>query len=93
MSTPTISEPAADQPADPIGALRKQIDALDADILRIVAQRAALSGQVQAHRIASGGVRLELGRERAIIETYRQALNDAGVPLANAVLRACRGAL
>jgi chorismate mutase len=78
---------------DPVALLRNRIDALDEGILRLVAERARLSAQVQANRIAAGGVRLELGRERQIIDSYRAALGESGPALADAILRTCRGPL
>jgi len=76
-----------------IPLLRTQIDALDAGIARLIAERARLSGRIQSARIAAGGVRIELGRERRILEAYRDALGDEGTNLGTAVLRLCRGPL
>jgi chorismate mutase len=76
-----------------IPVLRNQIDALDEAITRLVNERARLSRRVQTARIASGGVRIELGREREIHTRYRGALGEGGTALADAVLRACRGPL
>lgn len=87
------SEPGTADGPDPIDLLRARIDALDEGIVRLVAERARLSAQVQARRVAAGGVRLELGRERAIMQAYRSALGDSGAALADAILRACRGTL
>ena len=93
-TTLTASEGAqAAQEAELIPLLRTQIDAIDAGIARLVAERARLSRRVQSARIAAGGVRIELGRERRIVEQYREMLGDDGVPLGNAVLRVCRGPL
>jgi chorismate mutase len=78
---------------DAIPSLRTQIDELDARIISLINERAALSKQVQAHRIADGGMRLELGREREIMQTYRSALGEPGTALADAILRTCRGSL
>jgi chorismate mutase len=79
--------------AELIPLLRTQIDAIDAGIARLIAERARLSGRIQTARIAAGGVRIELGRERRIIDGYRSTLGDEGVGLATAVLRLCRGPL
>lgn len=79
--------------ADPIPGLRERIDELDEQIIRLVGDRAALSAQVQEHRIAAGGVRLALDRERAILAGYRGALGESGTALGQAVLRLCRGRL
>lgn len=88
----SLGVPRVDGP-EHIPVLRSQIDALDAAIVRLVAERARLSRRVQAARIAAGGVRIELGRERAVLEGYRSGLGEAGTGLADAVLRTCRGAL
>ena len=98
--TPGTDDPAAAAPpgalhaaqeADLIPLLRTQIDAIDAGIARLVAERERLSRRVQSARIAAGGVRIELGRERRILEQYRDSLGADGVVLGNAVLRICRG--
>ena len=75
-----------------IDTLRGQIDALDTAIARLVGERAALSQRIQTARINAGGTRIELGRERAILDHYRASLGPAGAGVADAVLRACRGA-
>jgi chorismate mutase len=86
--------PAADATTlDLIPLLRTQIDAIDAGIARLVAERARLSARIQAERIAAGGVRVELGRERLVLDGYRDTLGEDGIPLATAVLRLCRGPL
>ena len=98
-STPDASTPDAAETVDDtaddketIPVLRGQIDALDAAICRLVAERARLSQRIQAARVNSGGTRVELGRERLILDTYRRALGPAGASLADAILRVCRGA-
>jgi chorismate mutase len=85
---------AAGQPdtADAIPVLRAQIDALDDAIVRLVAERAKLSKRIQVARMNAGGTRVELGRERVILETYRTALGQHGPALADSVLQVCRGA-
>ena len=87
MMTRSAPEP------DLIPLLRNQIAAIDAGIARLVAERTRLSHRVQAARIASGGVRIELNRERLVLDGYRDALGDDGVALGTAVLRICRGSL
>ena len=99
--TSMLTPPAAAQPgpapawseAELIPLLRNQIDAIDDGIARLVAERARLSARIQAARIAIGGVRVELGRERLVLDGYRQSLGEDGVPLGSAVLRLCRGPL
>lgn len=74
-----------------IAATRADIDALDAELIDLLDRRRALSDSVQQTRVAAGGVRIELGREREILDTYHAALGRPGVELATAVLRVCRG--
>ena len=78
--------------ADAIPVLRGQIDAMDEAILRLVAERAKLSRRIQLARMNAGGTRVELGRERVIMDAYRAALGPQGPALADAVLQVCRGA-
>ena len=81
----------ADEALDMIPVLREQIDALDAAIIRLVAERARVSHRIQTARISSGGARVELGRERVVLGAYRDGLGAAGPTLAEAVLQVCRG--
>ncbi|MDT4936155.1 MAG: chorismate mutase [Pseudonocardiales bacterium] len=77
--------------ADAIPTLRNQIDALDEAIVRLVAERTRLSQRIQTARMNAGGTRVELGRERVILDSYRAALGPQGPHLADAVLQVCRG--
>jgi chorismate mutase len=77
--------------AGAIAVLRGQIDALDDAIVRLVAERAKLSARIQTTRLNAGGTRVELGRERVIMATYRDGLGAEGPSLADAVLQVCRG--
>jgi chorismate mutase len=96
-----VSTAAPSQQSDPttvlvddpttVETLRGQIDALDAAIARLVGERAQLSRRIQTARMNAGGTRVELGRERAIVDHYRHTLGTAGSGLAEAVLRVCRG--
>jgi chorismate mutase len=76
---------------DAVGTLRGQIDSLDAAIVRLVAERARLSARIQTARMNAGGTRVELGRERVILDTYRAGLGPHGSQLADSVLQVCRG--
>jgi len=89
-TTAAIDAPATDAAAA-IPVLRAQIDALDEAITRLVGERAKLSARIQASRMNAGGTRVELGRERVILSTYRDALGPNGPALADAVLQVCRG--
>jgi chorismate mutase len=89
-TTAALDAPATDAAAA-IPVLRSQIDAVDEAIVRLVAERAKLSARIQAARMSSGGTRVELGRERVILDTYRATLGPNGPALADAVLQVCRG--
>lgn len=87
------------EPGDPalaaehIAALRHRIDEIDSQIIELWRERAAISGEVGRVRIASGGTRLVLSREREIVDRFREALGADGVQLALLILRAGRGPL
>ncbi|MCU1690286.1 MAG: chorismate mutase [Jatrophihabitantaceae bacterium] len=84
--------PSAQAATEAIEVLRGQIDALDIAITRLVAERTQLSRRVQQARISAGGARVELGRERLIMDHYRTVLGSEGPNLAEAILRVGRGA-
>jgi len=79
--------------AQRISEHRARIDAIDAALISLWQERAGLSQQVGATRMADGGTRLVLAREREIVERYRLAVGADGVALAMLILRAGRGAL
>ncbi|HYU05389.1 MAG TPA: chorismate mutase [Jatrophihabitantaceae bacterium] len=89
-AVPDDTEPDGTSTAIPM--LRGQIDALDTAITRLVAERARLSRRIQTARMNAGGTRVELGRERVVLDTYRNSLGADGLQLGDAVLRVCRGA-
>lgn len=94
--TPTAETPApaaATDPAGHIAGLRTRIDEIDATIIALWQERAALSQEVGVTRVAAGGTRLVLSREREILERFRVALGDDGTQLALLLLRAGRGPL
>jgi chorismate mutase len=76
---------------DPIPMLREQIDALDAALIQLIKERAQVSRRIQSARINAGGSRVELGRERTVLATYRTGLGPGGGTVADAVLQVCRG--
>lgn len=91
-ATPTAPVAAADtDPSDPIPTLRHQIDAIDESIARLVAERVRLSRRIQTARVNAGGTRVQLGRERLILDRYRAVLGSDGPLLGEAVLRVSRG--
>jgi len=89
MTATTTTDAASEE----LGALRLEIDELDAEILRLWQHRAEVSKRIGEIRMANGGTRLVLDRERAILEKYRAALGDDGIQIAMLVLRAGRGPL
>ncbi len=94
MTTMT-TEPAAG-PADSaahIAGLRERLDEIDARIIELWLERAAISREVGRTRVASGGTRLVLNRENEILDRYRASLGPDGVQLALLLLRAGRGPL
>lgn len=79
--------------ADEIRAMRERIDEIDQAIIDLWLERARLSQQVGKTRMASGGTRLVLSREREIVERFRSALGPDGTQIALMILRAGRGPL
>jgi chorismate mutase len=79
--------------ADEIRGMRERIDEIDQAIIDLWLERARLSQQVGKTRMASGGTRLVLSREREIVERFRSALGADGTQVALMILRAGRGPL
>ncbi|NUS72141.1 MAG: chorismate mutase [Corynebacteriales bacterium] len=77
----------------PIPALRDRIDEIDRQIIALWQERAEVSGKVGKERIATGGTRLSLAREQAIISKFQRELGPVGARLALLILEAGRGAL
>jgi len=73
--------------------LRARIDEIDAALIALWQERAAISRTVGATRVASGGTRLVLSREREILDRFRAELGADGTQLALLILRAGRGPL
>jgi chorismate mutase len=76
-----------------IGELRADIDACDAEIIELVRKRLAISQQIGALRSASGGTRLNLSREKQVLDRFRAALGPDGAALGMLLLRQGRGRL
>jgi chorismate mutase len=96
MTADVIDQPtgAGETPAaDEIKAMRERIDEIDQAIIDLWLERARLSQQVGRTRMASGGTRLVLSREREIVERFREALGADGTQVALMILRAGRGPL
>lgn len=99
MTCPSAAAPGDRQPtaealppsAD-ITALRREIDQLDADILRLIKRRTEVSQRIGAIRRAEGGPRIVLSREQAVLARFRE-LGPEGRELAMLLLRLGRGRL
>ncbi|GDY29261.1 chorismate mutase [Gandjariella thermophila] len=84
--------PETPRTAEDINALRKEIDYLDSEILRLVKRRNEVSKAIGAARMAAGGTRIVYNREMAVIARYRE-LGPEGRELAMALLKLGRGPL
>jgi chorismate mutase len=76
-----------------ISRLRERIDEIDHALVSLWQERAALSQQVGAARVAAGGTRLALSREREILDRFHRELGPIGTQLGLLILRAGRGPL
>lgn len=93
MTTPTTAESADVAAAARIDELRRRIDEIDAALIGLWQERATISREVGATRVAAGGTRLVLAREREVLDRFRTALGADGTQLGLLVLRAGRGPL
>ena len=75
-----------------IDELRKEIDWLDAEIVRLVKRRAEVSQTIGAARMAAGGPRIVVNREMDVLARYRD-LGMEGRKIAMALLELGRGKL
>ncbi|KAB8167251.1 chorismate mutase [Streptomyces sp. 3MP-14] len=97
LTDPARAQDPAPEPVpepDPeavIDQARAGIDALDAEIVRLVRERMALSERVQRTRMANGGRRISLARENAVLRRWRHELGEPGTTLAMTLLELCRG--
>lgn len=76
-----------------IAELRRRIDEIDLTLIQLWQERAAISRDVGATRIASGGTKIVLSREREVLNRFRDELGADGTQLALLILRAGRGPL
>jgi len=76
-----------------LDGLRDRINAIDEELIRLWRERSGISKEVGRIRMASGGTRLALARERQICERFADALGEDGTQLALLLLRAGRGPL
>jgi chorismate mutase len=90
-AAPAVHDRQNDAGTD-LAALRTEIDYLDAEILRLVQRRTAVSQAIGNARRAAGGPRVIHGREMAVLDRYRE-LGAEGRELAMLLLRLGRGRL
>ncbi len=94
--TPTPNAPSAESADLPgpeqIAELRKEIDWLDAEIVRLIKRRTEVSRTIGRVRLANGGPRLVLNRENDVLARYRE-LGKEGPQIAMAILTLGRGPL
>ncbi|MTD56298.1 chorismate mutase [Amycolatopsis pithecellobii] len=86
----STAEPVAS--AEEIAELRKEIDWLDGEILRLVKRRVEVSQTIGRARMAAGGTRIVYNREMDVLARYRD-LGPDGRQLAMALLNLGRGRL
>ncbi|WP_336028085.1 chorismate mutase [Geodermatophilus sp. FMUSA9-8] len=85
---------ATSTPADErIAELRGEIDACDAELIRLVRRRLSVSQEIGQLRRDSGGTRLSLAREQQVIARFQDALGADGAALGMMLLRQGRGRL
>lgn len=72
---------------------RPRIDALDAELIRLIRERVAVSREVQRERVSAGGPRVVHSRENEVVARWRDALGEPGGTVALALLELARGPL
>jgi chorismate mutase len=103
IMTSTPQTPADTAPADAaeipvpqdqagIDVLRLEIDAIDAELVRLIQRRTAISGAIGTARKSLGGPRIVYSREMAILERFRE-LGPSGTDLGMMLLSMGRGRL
>ncbi len=93
MSVITADQPAEAATTEDIPKLRERIDEIDAAIVALWRERASISQRIGAARVAAGGTRLALAREREVLDRFHRELGEIGTQLGLLILRAGRGRL
>jgi chorismate mutase len=78
--------------APTIAEMRVEIDAIDAELLRLIQRRTQLSRTIGAMRASEGGTRIVYSREMKILERFAD-LGPAGTDLGMLLLSMGRGKL
>ena len=89
MDLPDIPVPDSEAGID---VLRLEIDQIDAELVRLIKRRTAISHSIGAARMKSGGPRIVHSREMKILDRFRE-LGQPGVDLALMLLDLGRGKL
>lgn len=91
---PAAIEPEVPVPPDQAGieSLRLEIDQIDAELVRLIQRRTAISHAIGTARKSLGGPRIVYSREMAILERFRD-LGPAGTDLGMMLLSMGRGRL
>ncbi len=89
MDLPEVPVPDTEEG---IAVLRVEIDAIDAELVRLIKRRTALSHSIGSARMALGGPRIVYSREMAILDRFRD-LGQPGADLAMMLLAMGRGKL
>jgi chorismate mutase len=89
LNLPEIPVPDSEEGID---LLRIEIDQIDAELVRLIKRRTAISHSIGAARMKSGGPRVVHSREMKILDRFRE-LGQPGVDLALMLLDLGRGKL
>ena len=71
---------STDPPPRPLPLLRAMVDALDRDILQIMARRMALVGEIAAYKRQHGLRIRDAARERQVLDDRAQGAEELGLP-------------
>lgn len=87
----TVTRPVRESVEEQVTHLRGRITWLDTQLIRLFKLRARLARRVILLRVSAGGPRLDLDRERQVINQYTDSLGPSGCQLATLVLHESRG--
>lgn len=95
-STRTATTPASGPVTDPttgsIIQMRARIDEIDAELVRLIKERNALSHEIGTVRASEGGTRIVYSREMTVLDRFAD-LGPAGTDLGMLLLSMGRGKL
>jgi len=67
-------------PQSSLATLRAQLEAIDADLIALLARRMEVARAVGAHKRAHGLATLDAGREAKVVSAAARLARDAGLP-------------